>query len=554
MKNFITFIISIFTCFAAMAQNTVSCSFTSISSNVTSNTTLSSGTLYRIEGCVHVTNGYTLTIPAGTVVMFEKSATSSLTIDEGAQLVVNGTSGSPVIFTSDQTPGHKAYGDWDGVVIEGKATNNVSGGSVSVSGYTCSSLSGGGTSDNDNSGSIEYLQIEYANHGITMLSVGSGTTMNHIQTSYIANDAFDFLGGTVDATYLASYNAKGNDFLFEYGNRSLIQFALSVRLDVSNAHLSSGSNGLVIANDASGSSNTPRTYPVISDVTFIGPLYCGATGISADYKNAVLYELNAGGGVYNSLLADWPTGMYIADAASIANANSYPATSTLNFAANAFSGNTTDYNIGATWSGSCATSFSNWLNDMGHPSCAQVGNVFGPSPIGYSSTICGTYSSTPPSFELSGSTALSYADFSDAPDLDNAFFNTSAGEYQGGFTTDGDWTASWTNWDPQDFNPCTEGKVHTAAVNNINAGNTNGLQLAPNPGKDATYAIFNTAMGGNVTISVWDNTGRLIQTTQNSLGKGAQRILVDTKGLAAGVYMVSVQTSEKIAHAQLVIE
>ncbi len=533
----------------------VDCSFTSITSNITTNTTLSAGTLYRMEGCIHVTNGHTLTIPAGTTVMFQKSVDAALIIDKGATLNVNGTSGSPVIFTCDQTSGTKNYGDWSGVVIEGNASNNVSGGSVSVSGRTCSSLSGGGSTDADNSGTIEYLRIEYAKYGMTLLSVGSGTTIDHIQTAFIGNDAFEFYGGTVNATNLISYSAKGNDFVFEYGNRSQIQYGLSIRLDVSNAHLATGSNGLVIANDATGSSNTPRTYPIISDFSFFGPHYCSGGTISTDYKNAVLYELNAKGGVYNSFISGWPTGLLINDLASMNNANSTPSTSTLNFAANTFSNNGTDYSPGTTWPSGCASSMADWITNSGGASCAQVGNEFGPTPTGYSATICGSYGTTAPSFELS-SPGLAPADFSNAPDLENSdFFQKDAGEYHGGFTTDGDWTTTWTNWNPIAFDPCAQRKmVAPTGINNVLQTNTVGLQLAPNPSNGNTYAIFNAPTDGNISISIVDNAGRVIRTSESSVTKGNQRISVDTKGLAAGLYIIKVQSANSLMHTQLLVE
>jgi len=547
---------SIFTSIVAMAQHVVNCDFTSQTNNIT-NSTEWSNSLYRVEGCIHVTNGNTLTIDAGVIVMFEKSVSAALIIDKGAKLVVNGTSMSPVIFTSDQTPGNKAYGDWEGLIIEGQASNNVSGGSISLSGRSsCSSISGGGSTDGDNSGTIEYLRIEYANYGITFLSVGSGTTVDHIQTSYIANNAFEFYGGTVDAKNLISYNAKGDDLMFTDGNRSLIQFAVSVRLDVSNAHLSSGSNAVVITNDATGSSNTPFTHPVVSDMTIIGPLYCGATSISADYKNAVLYDENAHGGLYNGFITGWPTGFLINDASSINNSNTTPAASTLNFSDNSFTSNTTDYTSGTTWpSGGCATSMSSWIMNGGLSSCSQMHNQFPTFTTGLSSTICGTYSTTPPSFQLS-TTSLKGSDYTDASDLSNAFFNTSTRKH-GGFTTSSgsDWTTTWTNWNPQAFNPCTEGRMsNPTSVNNIAAGNITGLQLAPNPSSGTTYANFNVLADGNVTISVVDNAGRVLRTTQSNVAKGNQHIAVDTKGLATGIYIIKVQSSNSLMHAQLVVE
>ncbi|OJW80277.1 MAG: hypothetical protein BGO69_05445 [Bacteroidetes bacterium 46-16] len=532
----------------------VDCSYTSITSNITTNTTLSAGTLYRMEGCIHVTNGHTLTIPAGTTVMFEKSVDAALIIDKGATLNVNGTSGSPVIFTCDQTPTTKNYGDWSGVIIEGNASNNVSGGSVSVSGRTCSSLSGGGSTDADNSGSITYLRIEYAKYGMTLLSVGSGTTMNNIQTAFIANHAFEFYGGTVKAKNLISYNAKGNDFIFEYGNRSLLQFALSIRLDVSNAHLASGSNAIMIANDGSGSTNTPLTHPVISDATFIGPLYCGAGPISSDYKNAVLFQLNANGGVYNSFLSGWPTGMRMQDLSTLNNAD---VNYTLNFAENSFSSNTTDYSNNSTWPANCATDLNDWVTDGQGPfaSCAQLNNQLPSYTTGYSSTICTTYTSTVvPSFILSNSTALNQVDYS-ATDLQNAFFTTTGTRYHGGFNKSTDWTTGWTNWDPANFNPCPQNKMSsTTAINGLTVENLAGLQLAPNPSNGTTYALFNAAADGNISISIVDNAGRVLRTSESIITKGDQHISVDTKGLAAGLYIIQVQSANSSMHAHLLVE
>ncbi len=154
------------------AQNAVECSYTSISSNITTNTTLSASTLYRLEGCIHVTSGHTLTIPAGTRIMGKKDASSPgmLIIDKGATLSASGTSSNPIIFTSDQTPTHKNPGDWAGIVIEGKATNNVSGGIISIENRACS-IEGGvasGANDADNSGTLQYIRIEYATYPLTL--------------------------------------------------------------------------------------------------------------------------------------------------------------------------------------------------------------------------------------------------------------------------------------------------------------------------------------------------------------------------------------------------
>jgi len=92
------------------------------------------------------------------------------------------------------------------------------------------------------------------------------------------------------------------------------------------------------------------------------------------------------------------------------------------------------------------------------------------------------------------------------------------------------------------------------SVNNIAAGNITGLQLAPNPSSGTTYANFNVLADGNVTISVVDNAGRVLRTTQSNVAKGNQHIAVDTKGLATGIYIIKVQSSNSLMHAQLVVE
>jgi hypothetical protein len=553
MKKLIVLFMSMFAVANVNAQNQVDCNFTSISSNITTNTTLSATTLYRIEGCIHVTNGHTLTLPAGTTVMFEKSVSAALIIDKGAELVVNGTSTSPVIFTSDQTPGNKAYGDYDGLIIEGQAPNNVSGGSISLSGRTCSSLSGGGTTSADNSGTIEYLRIEYPKYGITLLSVGSGTTIDHVQVSYAANDAYQFMGGTVNTKYLISLNTKGADFRYEYGYVGLQQFLLADRRDAG-AHTSTGdaANSIVMANNETGSSytGTPMTHPVISNFTLIGPLHCN-TGINSDFKNGVLLQHNTEAGLYNGFVDGWTTGLLISENPTI---NNVLVSKKIHFESSSFYENTPDFSSSGTWSGSaCATSVSDWM--MGTHTCSQNGNQQAPytSGVGLSSTICGNYATTAPSFELS-TNSLDGSDYIDYDELSNEFFDNTP-DYRGALSSSSDWTASWTNWNPSAFNPCPEGKmIKSTAVNNLTTDNIAGLQLAPNPSNGTTYAIFSTPMDGNITISVVDNAGRVLRTTQSDVAKGNQHIAVETKGLAAGIYIINVQSSNSLMHAQLVVE
>ncbi|HMR20461.1 MAG TPA: hypothetical protein PKA53_14245, partial [Sphingobacterium sp.] len=60
---------------------------------------------YLLRGQVFVRENQTLTIPAGTVIMGEKSTKGTLIIDRGGKIIANGTKEKPVIMTSNQKPG-----------------------------------------------------------------------------------------------------------------------------------------------------------------------------------------------------------------------------------------------------------------------------------------------------------------------------------------------------------------------------------------------------------------------------------------------------------------
>ena len=552
MKKLMTLMVSAFTAATAFGQHTVSCSFTSISSNITTNTTLSASTLYRLEGCIHVTSGATLTIPAGTRIMGQKSSTTSgaLIIDKGAYLNAQGTSSSRIVFTSDQTPGNQAPGDWAGLIVAGSATNNNSGVSIDIK--QCSTVTGGGANDADSSGVLKYIQIEYATSGLSLLCAGNKTVIDNIEVAYPSKDAFDFLGGTVRAKHLVSYNAYQNDFFFDYGNRSLVQYGVAVRLDAS-AHVAAGSNGIVMSNNENGAGSyagTPKTHPVLSDFSLLGPLYCGASGISSDYKNGVLMYHNTDGGVYNSFIAGYPTGLRMEDLSTLQNAD---VNFTLNFSENSFKANTTNYSNNSTWPASCAASLSDWITNAGGLSCSQPNNDFSAFTSGYSSTICGSYCTTPPTFVLGTNTMLT-SDYS-ATDLSNAFFVTGTSKH-GGFNTTSSWAATWPNWCPSSYNPCT-GMKHSGTTGVQQSVNEDAsLQLAPNPSEGTTYAVFGAALSGRVNITLTDNvTGKVMRTVSTDVAQGTQRISLDTKGLSTGLYTVSLQQADgSVQHARLLVK
>jgi hypothetical protein len=277
---------------------------------ITTNTTWTSNNQYVIRGLVRVTNGATLTIQPGTIIRGE--CEGSLVIERDGAISAAGTPSDPIIFTSNRPVGSRAPGDWGGLIILGEAPNNQ-GPNVPIEGVNVppGSTLGlyGGTNPNDNSGVLQYLRIEYPGgeiaegneiNGLTLGSVGRGTTIDHVQVLYAQDDGFEWFGGNVNARYLYAFGCSDDDFDTDFGYTGLVQFAAGVKLTSSEPG-NGASNGFESDNDAAGSSASPRTAPKFSNVTLSGP--CGSD--PAVFGRGLLIRRNSALQIANSIVSEW---------------------------------------------------------------------------------------------------------------------------------------------------------------------------------------------------------------------------------------------------------
>jgi len=451
-----------------LALSSVICSRT-LPSTISASRTLDADSAYLISGCVKVTNGATLTIPAGTVMLGEKSTKGTLIIERGAKLIANGTSSNPIVFTSDQAVNSRAPGDWGGIVMLGKANNNSTSPSAAVieidracGTFTAGAVSGV-TTDSDDSGSLSYVQIHYAGgmvsgdeypSALLLAAVGSNTDFDHIQITNSIKDGMVAVGGMFNATYIANYDNFKDDLFFEGGYRGNLQYALSLRLNAS-AHDATGSDAIVIRNDENGTATTPYTNAVISNASIYGPAFCGSSP-HGDFNNAVLLEVNARGGVFNSLIAGWPQGLLISGNSTVVNAN----TGLLKFSYNSFyayATSTAQFNfIASSWNqpaNVCTDNMLDWVTNPDELDCANFGYQQFSSGLNYSESVCGSYCSTNPAFNLSSLGSLQNSSYPPGSMVNNGWFNTSA-KPRGAFNTSSDWTAGWTDICNQNVNFC----------------------------------------------------------------------------------------------------
>ena len=176
----------------------------------TSDLTLAIGEEYNLTEALIMTEGTTLTIPAGVVIKANPGAGVYIAIAQGATINAEGTSSNPIVLTSSiATP---SAGDWGGLIVLGKAPINSVAGGDATSTSEIGGLPYGGSNAADNSGTIKYLRVEYSggaadasseNNGFSFYGVGNGTTVEYIQAFEGKDDGIEFFGGTVNASYLS---------------------------------------------------------------------------------------------------------------------------------------------------------------------------------------------------------------------------------------------------------------------------------------------------------------------------------------------------------------
>ena len=304
---------------------------TTLSSDITSNTTLSGVVL--LENKVYVTNNSILTILPGTIIRGDYSTQGTLIITKGSSIIADGTQANPIVFTSNEDVGNRAEGDWGGLVLLGQAVNNQPGGVVNIEGIApTANTQFGGTNDQDNSGILRYVRVEFAGiplepnkeiNGVTFGSVGSGTLVDYVQVSFSGDDSFEWFGGTVNCKHLIAYRGIDDDFDTDFGYRGKVQFGLAIR-DNTRYDAAGASNAFESDNDATGSSNTPKTAAIFSNITVVGALGDGTQVLPTGetFEKAFRLRRNTSLSIFNSIATGWEQGLSIEGTAAESNVSS----------------------------------------------------------------------------------------------------------------------------------------------------------------------------------------------------------------------------------------
>ena len=274
--------------------------------------------------------GPTLTIAAGAKLAFSASE-DYLMIARGSRIVAEGTRAKPIIISAvtdlrDNAATEADRGLWGGMQINGNGlTNKCSDAQRQPNGtnpHNCHAIaegrpaSYGGNNNAENSGSLRYVVIKHAGYevvegselnGLTLNGVGSGTTIEYVQTYTTQDDGFEMFGGAVDLKYVLGVNVGDDTFDYSEGWVGNIQFALSVATSGGNTCVEADNTGSGRADDI-----TPLTKGRISNLTCVTSNVDSGRGDHPSSKGdseGPVYREGAFFEMYNSIVTSSADGM-----------------------------------------------------------------------------------------------------------------------------------------------------------------------------------------------------------------------------------------------------
>lgn len=243
-----------------------------LTGTITEDLTLEEGKNYKLSGGFHVQAPATLTIEPGvTITAVYDDITDYILIEQGAKINAQGTASNPIVMTAEV----KEDGAWGGLHICGRATSNVEGGTglseIGNAPY-------GGNDDNDNSGVLKYVRLEYTgwaldeeheSNGISFYGVGRGTQVSYCQAYMGADDGFEFFGGTVNVSHLVVTDCSDDSYDWTEGWSGKGQFLVAIQHSAD--ELGYECDCLIEAdNNGNNFDATPIAHPILANVTLIG--------------------------------------------------------------------------------------------------------------------------------------------------------------------------------------------------------------------------------------------------------------------------------------------
>jgi hypothetical protein len=295
---------------------------------------------YLVRGQLRIKSQASLVIAPGVVVFEEEATIGTIIAERGGQLYAVGTAAEPIIVTSSAAPGTQARGQCGGIFLNGYAKTNVVN---SCAGDSSASEGGaigfyGDNNDDDGSGALRYVRVEYAGREITTNnelnsftwnSCGRNTRGDYLQSFFGADDGFEWFGGTMSQKYLLAIDGTDDGYDTQLGTRNRAQFVI-VRVSAQQAPALTqfGERGIEADNNEFNNDQVQcagRSNIQIANATFVGDKRAGAafpgSTQGAQWRRGTGYTL------INSIIYNFKSaGLAISDQATwVAHCNAIPA-------------------------------------------------------------------------------------------------------------------------------------------------------------------------------------------------------------------------------------
>ena len=159
----------------------------------------------------------------------------------------------------------------------------------------------GGTDNADSSGTIKYVVLAETGEafrpdeevqGLTIEGSGSGTTISHVQVANSDDDGIEWFGGAANADHVVIQGVSDDSLDMDLGYQGVVQNALVIQ------GANHGDRGIESDNNGDDFGATPKTSPVIANLTILGN--SGNEGATM----GALHREGFGGQVYRAVYSD----------------------------------------------------------------------------------------------------------------------------------------------------------------------------------------------------------------------------------------------------------
>ncbi|MEO0477789.1 MAG: T9SS type A sorting domain-containing protein [Planctomycetota bacterium] len=406
----------------------------------------------------------------------------------------------------------------------------------------------GGSDDSDSSGIMRYVSIRHTGinigdsdgneiQGLTLGGVGSGTTLEYIESYASGDDGIEFFGGTVDLKYFVSAFNADDAVDWDQGWRGRGQFWFVLQ--------GTDAAGAAAEQDGAGGDEffQPYAIPRIYNATYVGP------GVGnrpeSDRGEMLMFRDNTGGFYHNSIFTDFETdrGGFALTIEDIDNTGSKTEDSYQQFVNGnlgltnniwfGFAAGSTPEAIVNTAEAANVTTIANYL-------VANTNVISDPMLGGVSRELVGDGGLDPRPMQASPAWTTPRKVATDAY-FDETF-------YIGAFGTT-NWTMGWTALSDNGYLGDLAGTVDRTVITDVEevgAELPTSIALSqnyPNPFNPTTTIEFKLDRTQDIRLAVYDVMGRevavLAEGTQTA---GTYRTQFDARNLASGTYFYTLRT------------